>query len=379
MDKSDLIYAYADKEGKLYTGQCTRTRSLSDAEEDIHFLRAYSGPRTTTEIKGDVQQVVGYSPWSPRSAAFRKHRQLASPEFEPVAGVELDVTRKPEGREAGETFRVRTDTEGEFELVDPKPGTYAAQVVAKGFHIRTYEHQRFGTRLRSGAYPLRLRENGCAEFNLVRERVGSVTVSLLDAEGGPLEDTPEAGLFLAPSDYLRWSPRRGEPISPGVFRFEEVPVGRYHLEVGFRSIPNKRFPYAALVGDDSLSQTATVVQVTADQPDQQLKLRVKRVEPIWISGRVTWPGGAGPRQPSVYFERPGSGFFEHVSDRSLSGAEFRFEWFRGLKVYLQAEGREAHRYARAKPAPVTPVGDTEMNFVLDVPAEPSDSPPTHPH
>ena len=128
-----LIYAYADKEGKLYTGQCTRTRSLSDAEEDIHFLRAYSGPRTTTEIKGDVQQVVGYSPWSPRSAAFRKHRQLASPQFEPVAGVELDVTRKPEGREAGETFRVRTDTEGEFELVDPKPGTYAAQVVAKAF------------------------------------------------------------------------------------------------------------------------------------------------------------------------------------------------------------------------------------------------------
>ena len=127
--------------------------------------------------------------------------------------------------------------------------------------------------------------------------------------------------------------------------------------------------------DGSLSQTATVVQVTADRPDPHLKLRFKPLETVTISGGVMWPNGIRPKHMRVYYERPGGGFFEGVTGR----AEFRFEWFRGLKVYLHAESREAHRYARAKPVPITPDGDAEMNFVLDVPAEPTDSPPTHPH
>ena len=205
-----------------------------------------------------------------------------------------------------------------------------------------------------------------------------MTVTLVDSEGTPIGELPEKGLSLTPSDYFRLPPRQTRPTSPGVFRFEEVPVGRYYLAVASQPIPNNQFPYAALREDGSLRQTATVVQVTPDQPDPHLELRLKRLEPITISGIVTWPEGIPAKSSGVFYERPGSGFFELVSDRYPTGTEFRFEWFRGLKVYLHAEGGGPRRYARSKPVSIMAADDTEINFVLDVSAKHTESPPTHP-
>ena len=373
-----LVYAYADEQGHLHANKCTRTRRLLHAYEDLAYLGSCSAPAINSRIKGDVQRVVGYSLRPPPWAVF-KHMQLANLEFERVANAELIVTRDRDGHESEKSFGVRTNEQGEFELSDLESGIYRARIVDEGFRIRSYERRTSGAELHDGVTPVRLRENVCVEISFVRERVGTVTVSLLDAERNPLEDSPEGGLFLAPSDYLRWSPRRAKLTSAGVFRFEEVPVGRYHLEVVGWSIPNKQFPYAALEADDSLRQTATVVQVTADQPDQHLKLRLKRLEPITISGTVAWPDDVPAKSSGVFYERPGSGFFELVSDRYPIGAEFQFEWLRRLKIYLHAEGGGPRRYGRSKPVSIMTVRDTEINFVLDVSAKHTESPPTHPH
>jgi hypothetical protein len=373
-----LIYAYADEQGNFHTSQYTRTGSLSHAYEDLAYLGTCPAPPIGSRIKGDVERVVGYSVRSPSWAVF-KHTLPVSIELEPVANVELAFTRDRDRIGPEESFAVRTDDRGEFELTGLKPGIYRARIAGEGFQIRTNERRISGAELRDGVHPVRLRESVCVESHFVRERVGSVTIRFADVEGNPIGDFPEGGLSLAPSDYIRLSPRHTRPTSPGIFRFDDVPVGRYYFAVAGRSIPNNQFPYAALREDDSLRQTATVVRVTPDQPDQHLELRLKRLEPITISGVVAWPDDVGAKSSGVFYERPGIGFFELVSKRYPTGAEFRFEWFRGLKVYLHAEGGGPRRYARSEPVSIMAAGDTELNFVLNVPAKLTDSSPTHSH
>ena len=161
-----LIYAYADEQGNLHTDKCTRTRSLSHAYEDLAYLGTCPAPPINSRIKGDVQRVVGYSLRPPSWAVF-KQKQLANLEFEPVANVELVFTRDRDRRGPEESFAVRTDDKGEFELTGLKPGIYRTRIAGEGFRIRTCERRTSGPELRDGVNPVRLRENVCVETRLV--------------------------------------------------------------------------------------------------------------------------------------------------------------------------------------------------------------------
>ena len=197
-----LIYAYADEQGNLHTNMCTRTRNLSSAYGDLAYLGSCPAPLTNSRIKGDVQQVVGYSIRYISLGVF-KHKQLANLEFEPVANVELVLTRDRDRRGPEESFAVRTDDRGEFELIGLKPGIYRARIVGEGFQIRTYERRTSGAELRDGVHPVRLRDSVCVESNFVRERVGTLTVHLVDAEDNPIRDFPEGKFSLGACPSIR--------------------------------------------------------------------------------------------------------------------------------------------------------------------------------
>lgn len=101
-----LVYAYREaKSARLVTGICSRTRPVSEAEEDLSYLRTRSDPARGSGIEG---------------YAFRLKRDgNGNTSWDSYAeGVVLIVER------GEKSWKLKTGTEGKFALWQLAPGTY---------------------------------------------------------------------------------------------------------------------------------------------------------------------------------------------------------------------------------------------------------------
>jgi hypothetical protein len=59
---SYLVYAYRDeRDGRLYTSSCTRTKRTANASEDLQYLRGLALTSRTVTISGKVQRYLSYA------------------------------------------------------------------------------------------------------------------------------------------------------------------------------------------------------------------------------------------------------------------------------------------------------------------------------
>jgi len=106
--ESYLVYASTfEAVGKLYTGICTRTRPLADAEEDLEYLNHKDEPGRGAGIEGEIYELA-------RDPQNGTHTWVTGP----AAGVSVVI----EG-ESGRWTAV-TDKNGRFRQWELKPGTY---------------------------------------------------------------------------------------------------------------------------------------------------------------------------------------------------------------------------------------------------------------
>jgi hypothetical protein len=109
-----LVYAY-EHEGKLSTGICSRTRSMSRAEEDLRYIR---GLATTT-------------PGATISGRVVRNRTSKNGSYEnlPLGGVRVRI-------EGQAKKKIKTDMKGEFRFEGLPAGPYVVQVsVPEGLHM----------------------------------------------------------------------------------------------------------------------------------------------------------------------------------------------------------------------------------------------------
>ena len=264
-----LVYASRSADGKqLLTGICSRTRSVSNASEDLEFLRGLGarGPGVTIDVKVE-----------------RSRHSVKEGNSTPTGGL-ADARLTFEG--AGESREVRTDSEGRARLSGLKPGTYKIRLTPPE-GLTTYKEEQ----------ELTVADRGCAGVfysvfddgriggrvaNVEGLAVKGITVTLVEA------DDPEPERH-----YARYA-TTGED---GRYDFEGLPPGRYLLAVNLNRYPQPNdptnaYPRTYYPGVAERSQAEAVTVGAGERAkDRDITLPAPRAESL-VNGVVVWQDGS---------------------------------------------------------------------------------------
>lgn len=100
-----LVYAYRQKDGSLYTGICSRTRPLSEAADDLAYIRGLSSAQPGATLFGQVQG-----------------RKKIGEELQAVKGARIII----EG--AAKQVEATTDEKGRYRVSGLPPDTYRVKI-----------------------------------------------------------------------------------------------------------------------------------------------------------------------------------------------------------------------------------------------------------
>ncbi len=151
-----LVYAYRQEDGKLYTGICSRTRPLSDATDDLAYMRGLGGAEPGGTIFGEVRSNV---------------RADGSEARLKTSGVKIIVE--------GPSKRVEavTDAKGRYRVSGLPPDTYKVTIEPPA-QLSTHERER----------EAKVFDRGCAEISFWLETDPRTSGRVLDSEGQPAAD-----------------------------------------------------------------------------------------------------------------------------------------------------------------------------------------------
>jgi len=202
-----IVYAFKNSEGRLETGICSRTRPLTQAAEDIAYLRAFTQLPPTADVRVSV---------SDNSSASRR----------PMPKVRTTISGPDGPREA------ITDSQGRATFAGLPPGGYTVQWAFDGY--------------KSGDRKVQVHAQGCAEvpvFMMLDRRilgrvltraglpVAKVMIEMVPVYPGPIGSSIEQ----ATSDV------------DGLYEFEYVRTGDFYLGVNLDRPASPRHAVRAMV------------------------------------------------------------------------------------------------------------------------------------
>ena len=273
-----LVYAYGSKDGtELRTSICSRTRHISEANEDLQFLQSLSTKTTDARILGTVQH---YEP-----------NLSGGDTKEPDHVPNVLVTARGEGL----LSNARTDAQGRYELPLP-PGSYEVAVELL---------PRFAAERSTQTVELR-DPRACAVVDFYVRFDGRIKGSVRLVSGDPAQNVPVEAMLAervgAPGiiETLRATTTVG-----GSFEFTEVPPGRYVVGVDLirRMDPTTSFPATFHPGTPDAS-LATVVELEGGDQIQLDPMTLPRPRrPFRLTGTVEFADG-----------RPAAGVFVALRD-----------------------------------------------------------------
>ena len=160
-----LVYAHRSPDGRLSTGICSRTRPISEAAEDLAYLR---GPARESPGFGTIQGAVREQ--DPLSKEY-----LPFDRMPPHAGARVTVEALDPRQPA--RYQSTTGVDGRFAVQAPV-GKYRVTLdVSDGL---------YATRAGTGLAPELLDPRGCAQVDFVVLPDSRLSGRILDADGGPV-------------------------------------------------------------------------------------------------------------------------------------------------------------------------------------------------
>ena len=194
---SYLVYAYRDeKDNRLYTSSCTRTKRVASASEDLQYLRGLGSARTVT-ISGKVQRHLSYA-------------ENYAQGYVAMEGALLTV----EGGD--QTKEVRTNTSGDFEITGLKPGSIKLKLHLPD-ELSAYRSERV----------LKFESGGCASEVFYVGDNGRISGRVLDAEGSPVSGL---GVVILPLTgwAINWYAKTDQD---GRYKASSIPAGQYMVGI----------------------------------------------------------------------------------------------------------------------------------------------------
>jgi hypothetical protein len=282
-NESYLVYAYKNSKDNLYTSICTRTADVSNAKEDLEFLRGLSDAKPGGTLYGRLFRIIGDHEYGP----FKEGPK--------PAGVKINIKGE------AQTFEAVTNEAGEYRLSGLPAGDYdvfpelPANLGATAFHDMV---DKFGSY--SGHKPISLANRGCAEMSFTVQFNGLISGKVTDAKGEPVKDVH---ISLAWADdqekeFAAWTDENGH------YEFHMVQPGNYFLGFNLRWVPDKDDPYPRTyypgVKDKS---DAALLTVGEGEKLKGYDLTVpSRLTERELKVTVVWPDGRPAAAATVSYE-----------------------------------------------------------------------------
>jgi len=323
LNENYLVYADNSK-GKIYTGICTRTGLLSEADEDIEYINNLSKTKAGAIVYGTVH----------------KYRQLkADEEWQPnppLPNIRLTLQGN------GEIFEATTDDQGEFRVADLASGNYTLRLLApKGFYPFKTERT------------IKVYEKGCVVADFALEINTSLSGRISDEKGAP---AAKIMVNLVPVELINERHQKDnyfvEADDDGRFTFRSIPSGRYYLGIRLNRLTEPKFAYPRTFypGTQILTEAATITinegQVLENYEFQMPpKLTERKIE-----GTVVYPDGKPVQDASISSEEVeySEGSMGYGGDAKIeTDGRFSLTRLNGLRYLIRAhvstaDGKQRH-------------------------------------
>jgi hypothetical protein len=321
LNESYLVYAWGN-ESKLFTGICTPTKLLTQADEDLSYIRGLADAKPGGSIYGRVTQYL-----------VRKSQDEHGPN-PPMSNVSISI----EG--AKTTTETRTDTDGEFRVDGLPAGKYTVRATAPpGFYDR-------GTKVDAQLF-----DKGCAiawfTFEIDTSLNGRVTDE--NSLGAKLMvDLVPVALINEKFQYDRYSV---ESDADGRFTFRSVPDGKYYLGIrlGRYTFLDFAYPKTFYPGTPDLAR-ATIVEISEGVTLKNYDFELPpKLSTRTIRGKIIPPAGTQASDVQICFEEsPGGNCASGGEDEIKPDGSFKVTRFAGIKYILRAfvNTSDGQRYAK---------------------------------
>lgn len=279
---------------------CHRTRRLSDAADDLLFLRALPGSARQNRLSGEVELYE-----QSLDAGFRKVRGLA--------GIRVTVTG------GGEPIVTTTNAEGVYELYGLPTGQYKVDITPpRGLRLH-FASEHGGDWRKHKKQTIELDRTSGASVSFVLLADNEMRGRVLDPAGRPLAGAC-VELEGVPATQGQRSPDFDCSKEDGRFVLKEMPVGRYRLVVNRSGVITAREPFPAIYYPGTTEQAKGEIVTVADgQHLDGLDIRIPE-----LARRVTIRGRL---------------IFQDSEKAAGQGVTIRYETGKTTRTTSDAEGR----------------------------------------
>jgi hypothetical protein len=314
-----LVYAHRiEQDKRLYTGICSRTRSLSEAGEDLKYLRGLSSASPGVQIYGEVQKIVG-----------------SGSKSTPMAGIKVTIDG---GKKQAETI---TDFMGHFSIAGLPGGAYKVKISLPQGLTSDPEQE------------IEVADRGCARVDLGVLSDGRLRGKLLDANGKPAS-MAEISIHKVIEKNSGPSSANGNHSDTvysgkdGVYEFKAIPPGRYAFIIRYDGISrmNRPYPYEYHPGVKDIKQAISFRIGDGERIEQYDLVLPPLPSESTVTGLVVWSDGKPVRNASIkYLEINVPIAYTVEPDKE---GRFSFKLYDGLKIRMYAivdVGKEKSRYS----------------------------------
>lgn len=333
-----LVYAYRDKDDqKLYTSICTRTRSISEANPDLLYIRGLSKAKPGGTISGQVLR--------------ERRNETGGSQGEPLAGVSVTM-------DGPQKVEVVTDAKGEFKVKGVQPGEYTVvPVLPKGLATRGEDRK------------VTVADRGCAVVHLWLESSARMSGRVINAQG---LSVAKAEIVLIQADKERYQGYADYAYADedGAYSFKLIPEGRYVLQMRYDGMSSQTRPFPVVyypgTPDKSQARVFTINEGDAISLDIKVPPLPSEVE---IIGQVTWPDGKPATNANVGYMAPKDSVFYAL--KVDSQGRFSFKAYEGLTLGVSASVEVTKgKFANAHSAPIIVGVNTEPIKLVLTPQSP---------
>jgi hypothetical protein len=324
-----LVYAYRDsKTGVLHTSICSRTAAVSDASDDLNFLRGLPESASKTRISGTVRRYINEHD----TTGFRRTQSLPS--------VKVIVSSQ------GKRYEAVTNDDGVYQLVGLPPGTYKVEADLPGNLSRPIQS-------------VNLAQGDCAQADIMSESNGGIRGKVIDNQGNPVIGIR---LDLIPIDVIDLdNPSKRVILShsektdkEGRYRFEGIPPGKFYFGFNLVYEPRTDYPYPRtyLPGTPDRAR-ATILNLGDGEQLTDIDLSLPpRMAVRSIRGVLLLPDGRPVSRGQVLLKDAADidkDYRIYAAEEVDKKGQFSIKGFDGVECWLHAWTMEGMRFLHAEP------------------------------
>lgn len=305
-----LVYASRDRkdDSRWYSGICTRTRLLAEAEEDLAYFRNLPAAGAGATIKGRIVR---------QSIPLKDDSRFATT---PLESIKVTV----EGQDR--RYETLTDKEGYYQVSGLTAGHYKVRAdlpTAVGRLAQT---------------EVNVVDRGCAAADLKAQVDGQISGRVMDQEGRPLnvrvdviavEDVAET----APQGRMRFSQDDGR------YQLQWLPPGRYYVGINLIGAPSARCPYSRtyLPGVEKIADAQIVTLSEGQKLEDQNIILPAGTPDLEVEVEIVWPNGT-PADAAVAMLHGESSSLQFVSERpvKIGPGVYRIKGYKACTRWLKA-------------------------------------------